>query len=168
MLATCQQESLGNMENERKVMTEAQPEEKPAKRRARRSWTSAVPLLVIPLLAYVAFAGAGADFDIQRFSIALPSGGVWQLGLGTILLALALVLLFFQLLKATRGGGASITENALSTMVFAACLILFLVWAHAATSTFFLLTLMSMVDVIAAFAVTVNAARREYGTRGQT
>jgi len=149
-------------------MTEAPPEEKPAKRRARRSWTSAVPLLVIPLLAYVAFAGAGADFDIQRFSIALPSGGVWQLGLGTILLALALVLLFFQLLKATRGGGASITENALSTMVFAACLILFLVWDRAATSTFFLLTLMSMVDVIAAFAVTVNAARHEYGTRGQT
>jgi len=149
-------------------MTEAPPEEKPAKRRARRGWTSAVPLLVIPLLAYVAFAGAGADFDIPRFSIALPSGGVWQLGLGTILLALALVLLFFQLLKATRGCGASITENALSTMVFAACLILFLVWDRAATSTFFLLTLMSMVDVIAAFSVTVNAARREYGTRGQT
>ena len=148
-------------------MTEAPPEEKPAKRRARRSWTSAVPLLVIPLLSYVAFAAAGADFDIPRFSIALPSGGVWQLGLDTILLALALVLLFFQLLKATRGG-ASITENALSTMVFAACLILFLVWDRAATSTFFLLTLMSMVDVIAAFAVTVNAARREYGTRGQT
>ena len=88
--------------------------------------------------------------------------------LGTILLALALVLLFFQLLKATRGGGASITENALSTMVFATCMILFLVWDRAATSTFFLLTLMSMVDVIAAFAVTLNAARREYGTRGQT
>ena len=148
-------------------MTEAPPEEKPAKRRARRSWTSAVPLLVIPLLAYVAFAGGGADFDIPRFSIALPSGGVWQLGLDTILLALALILLFFQLLKATRGG-ASITENALSTMVFATCLILFLVWDRAATSTFFLLTLMSMVDVIAAFAVMLNAARREYGTRGQT
>jgi hypothetical protein len=51
-------------------------------------------------------------------------------------------------------------------MMFAACLILFLVWDKAATSTFFLLTLMSMVDVIAAFAVTVKAARREYGTRG--
>jgi len=53
-------------------------------------------------------------------------------------------------------------------MVFAACLILFLIWDKTATSTFFLLTLMSLVDVIAAFAVTVNAARREYGTRGPT
>jgi hypothetical protein len=127
---------------------------------------SAVPLLVIPLLAYVAFAGAGADFDIPRFSIPLPSGGVWQLGLGPILLAVAIGLLFVELLKAARSGGASITENALSMMAFAAFLILFLVWDKAATSTFFLLTLKSMVDVVAAFAVTVNAARREYGTRG--
>jgi hypothetical protein len=116
-------------------MTETAPEEKPVRRRERRSWLSAVPLLVIPLLPYVAFAGAGADFDIE-------------------------------LLKAARGRGASITENALSMMVFAACLILFLIWDKTATSTFFLLTLMSLVDVIAAFAVTVNAARREYGTRG--
>ena len=88
--------------------------------------------------------------------------------LGPILLAVALGFLFFELLKAARGGGASITENALSMMVFAACLILFLIWDKTATSTFFLLTLMSLVDVIAAFAVTVNAARREYGTRGPT
>ena len=149
-------------------MTETAPEEKPVRRRERRSWLSAVPLLVIPLLAYVAFAGAGADFDIPRFSIPLPSGGVWQLGLGPILLAVALGFLFFELLKAARGRGASITENALSMMVFAACLILFLIWDKTATSTFFLLTLMSLVDVIVAFAVTVNAARREYGTRGPT
>jgi hypothetical protein len=147
-------------------MTEPGPEVKTARRRERRSWMSAVPLLVIPLLAYVAFAGAGADFDAPRFSILLPSGGAWQLGLGPILLAIALGLLFFEILKATRGGGASVIENALSMMVFAACLILFLIWDRAATSTFFLLTLMSMVDVIAAFAVTVNAARRAYGSNG--
>jgi hypothetical protein len=56
-------------------MTEPGPEVKTARRRERRSWMSAVPLLVIPLLAYVAFAGAGADFDAPRFSILLPSGG---------------------------------------------------------------------------------------------
>jgi hypothetical protein len=147
-------------------MTEPGPETKTVRRRERRSWMSAVPLLVIPLLAYIAFAGAGADFDAPRFSIPLPSGGTWQLGLGPILLAIALCLLFFEILKATRGGGASIIENALSMMVFAACLILFLIWDRAATSTFFLLTLMSMVDVIAAFAVTVNAARRDYNVGG--
>lgn len=147
-------------------MTEPGPEARTVRRRERQGWMSAVPLLVIPLLAYIGFAGAGADFDAARFLIPLPSGGVWQLGLGPILLAIALGFLFFEILKATRGGGASIVENALSMIVFAACLILFLIWDRAATSTFFLLTLMSMVDVIAAFAVTINAARRDRGVAG--
>jgi hypothetical protein len=147
-------------------MTEPGPEVRTVRRREQRSWMSAVPLLVIPLLAYIAFAGAGADFDSSRFSIQLPSGGIWQLGLGPILLTVALGFLFFEILKATRGGGASIVENALSIMVFAACLIQFLIWDEAATSTFFLLTLMSMVDVIAGFAVTINAARHDRDARG--
>jgi len=46
-------------------------------------------------------------------------------------------------------------------MVFVACLILFLIWDRAATSTFFLLMLMAMTDVIAGFSVTINAARRD-------
>jgi hypothetical protein len=49
-------------------------------------------------------------------------------------------------------------------IVFVACLILFLIWDRAATSTFFLLMLMAMTDVIAGFSVTINAARRDYGT----
>ena len=57
-------------------------------------------LLVIPLLAYVGFAATGADFGSSRFDIALPSGGVWPLTLGDILLAVALGLLFFEILTA--------------------------------------------------------------------
>jgi hypothetical protein len=63
-------------------------------------------------------------------------------------------------LKATRTGGATIIDHAFSMMVFVACLILFLIWDRAATSTFFLLMLMAMTDVIAGFSVTINAARR--------
>ena len=37
-------------------MTEPGPEAKVVRRRERRSWMSGMPLLVIPLLAYVAFA----------------------------------------------------------------------------------------------------------------
>jgi hypothetical protein len=127
---------------------------------------SGMPLLVIPLLAYVAFAGAGADFSASRFPITLPSAGVWQLTLGDILLAAGLFLLFFEILKATRTGGNSVVDHALSMIVFVVCLILFLIWDRAATSTFFLLMLMAMIDVIAGFSVTINAARRDFGTGG--
>jgi hypothetical protein len=123
-------------------------------------------LLVIPLLAYVAFAGVGADFAASRFDVNLPSGGAWPIALGDILLAVALGLLFFEVLKATRTGGNSVVDHAFSMIVFVVCLILFLIWDRAATSTFFLLTLMAMIDVIAGFSVTINAARREYSAGG--
>lgn len=147
-------------------MTEPGPEPKVVRRRERRGWMSGMPLLVIPLLAYVAFAGVGADFSASRFPITLPSAGVWQLTLGDILLAAGLFLLFFEILKATRTGGNSVVDHALSMIVFVVCLILFLIWDRAATSTFFLLMLMAMIDVIAGFSVTINAARRDFGTGG--
>ena len=123
---------------------------------------AAIPLLTIPLLAYVVFAAAGAEFGAARFDVPLPSGGVWQITLGDILLTVGLGLLFFEILKATRTGGASVIDHAFSMMVFVACLILFLIWDRAATSTFFLLMLMALIDVIAGFSVTINAARRDH------
>ena len=123
----------------------------------------AVPLLVIPLLAYVALAGVGAEFTAPWFNVPLPSGGTWHISPGDILLTVGLGLLFFEILKATRTGGATVIDHAFSMMVFVACLILFLIWDRAATSTFFLFMLMTMTDVIAGFSVTINAARRDHG-----
>jgi hypothetical protein len=148
------------------VSMEPQPESKAVHRRVRRSWISSLPLLIIPLLAYVGFAAAGADFATPRFDVTLPSAGVWHIALGDILLVIALGLLFFEILKATRTGGATVVDHAFSMIVFVVCLILFLVWDRAASSTFFLLMLMAMIDVIAGFSVTINAARRERGSQG--
>ena len=141
-------------------MTEPAPEGK-AVRRGERRWVAAVPLLVIPLLAYIVLAGAGAEFGAPWFNLSLPSGGTWHIAPGDILLTVGLGLLFFEILKATRTGGATIVDHAFSMMVFVACLILFLIWDRAATSTFFLLMLMAMTDVIAGFSVTIYAARRD-------
>ena len=143
-------------------MTEPAPEDKAVHRRERRSWMGPVPLLVIPLLAYVVLAGAGAEFGAPWFNVSLPSGGTWHIAPGDILLTVGLALLFFEILKAARTGGATVVDHAFSMMVFVACLILFLIWDRAATSTFFLLMLMAMTDVIAGFSVTINAARRDY------
>jgi hypothetical protein len=138
------------------------PETRAVQRRERRSLITALPLLIIPLLAYVVFAAAGAEFAASRFDVPLPSGGTWQITLGDILLAIGLALLVFEILKATWTGGATVVDHALSMMVFVACLILFLIWDRAATSTFFLLMLMAMIDVIAGFSVTIKATRRNY------
>jgi hypothetical protein len=143
-------------------MSDDAPESKAVRKSERRSLIAALPLLIFPLLAYVAFAAFGAEFGASRFDVPLPSGGVWQIALGDILLTVGLALLFFEILKATWTGGATVIDHAFSMMVFIACLILFLIWDRAATSTFFLLMLMALIDVIAGFSVTISAARRDY------
>jgi hypothetical protein len=143
------------------VMME-QPETKTVRETSRMTFLSAIPLLAFVVIAYVAFAWAGADFTLPRFTPTLPSGGVWQITLGDMLLTVALIVLFFEVVKSTRTGGNSVVDHALSMIVLVACLILFLVWQPAATSLFFLITVISLIDVIAGFSVTIRSARRDY------
>jgi hypothetical protein len=143
------------------VIVEPTPE--PRVRHYRRhSWLAGVPLLAFVVILYVAFASAGADFALTRFSVPLPSGGVWSISLGDMMLAFALFVLFFEILKSTRTGGNSVVDHALSMIVFVVALILFLIWPLAATSLFFLITMITLLDVMAGFSVTIRAARRDY------
>ena len=114
------------------------------------------------VLAYVAFAVCRRRFQRSRFPSRCPPAGVWQITLGDIVLAIGLFVLFFEILKSTRTGGNSVVDHALSMIVFVVCLILFLVWDPAATSIFFLIMVMALIDVIAGFSVTISAARRDY------
>jgi len=143
-------------------MVIVEPEERVVRQYRRTSWLSSVPLLAFVVIAYVAFAAGGADFTLTRFTVPMPSGAVWNISLGDMMLAFSLFVLFFEVLKSTRTGGNSVVDHALSMMVFVACLILFLVWPLAGTSLFFLIMLTTLVDVIAGFSVTIRSARRDY------
>ncbi|MGO8841214.1 MAG: hypothetical protein ACLQF1_08815 [Methyloceanibacter sp.] len=147
-------------------MAIVEPEERTVRRYRRTSWVASVPLLAFVLMAYVAFASAGADFTLNRFSVTMPSGGAWQITLSDMMLAFSLFVLFFEILKSTRTGGNSVVDHALSMIVFMICLILFLIWPPAATSLFFLITLTTLIDVIAGFSVTIRATRRDYSVGG--
>jgi hypothetical protein len=144
------------------VTVEQGPEARTVRRRKGRTGLSAVPLLIIPFLLYVGLAVSGIDFSAPLFSVMLPSKGAWQVDWGAIVLAVALFFLFFEIVKATRTGGSSVVDHAVSMIVFIACLILFLIWDRAATSIFFLLMLTTLIDVVAGFSVTIVAARRDY------
>ena len=143
-------------------MVIVEPEERVVRHYRRTNWLSSIPLLAFVVIAYVAFAAGGADFTLTRFTVPMPSGAVWNISLGDMMLAFSLFVLFFEVLKSTRTGGNSVVDHALSMMVFVACLILFLVWPPAGTSLFFLIMLTTLVDVIAGFSVTIRSARRDY------
>jgi uncharacterized membrane protein len=71
------------------------------------------------------------------------------------------VALFIEVVKATRSSMASAIDHALSALVFAAYLVEFLLVKAAGTGVFLVLTIMSFLDLIAGFTVTLGTARRD-------
>jgi len=122
------------------------------------------PLLIIPFAIYniIAFL-FGVGFTDTVFTVRLFSGADWAISTSDILLAAALLLLFLEVIKATRLGSRSIIDHLLSLMLFLAMLAEFVMVRAAATSTFFLLVTISFVDVIAGFSVTIRTAERDIG-----
>lgn len=135
---------------------------------------AALPLMALPVLAYnllaLALGGLRAPDAAERlsariFSIRMASGADWPLSLGDLFVAGSLVVLFVELLKSTSSRQAAIINHSLSMVLFIACLVEFLILPAFATSTFFLLALMVLLDVLAGFIVTIAAARREADVR---
>jgi hypothetical protein len=116
------------------------------------SWEAASPDAIAPL---------AGPFSYELFSIHMISGAEWALTLGDVVIVLALLLLFVELVKATRTSGTSIIDHSLSTILFVLCLIEFLVVERAATSVFFIITVITLIDVVAGFSITIRAARRD-------
>ena len=85
-----------------------------------------------------------------------------DVGIGDLLIFFSLILLFFELLKSTSSQKIAIVNHALSMILFVLCLIAFLLLRGFATSTFFLITTMVMLDVLAGFIVTIISARKDF------
>ncbi|MBF0135448.1 MAG: hypothetical protein H7833_11270 [Magnetococcus sp. DMHC-1] len=84
--------------------------------------------------------------------------------LGDVLIMVGVGALYVELFKATRSSDASILDHMLSMMVFVVFLVEFLLVAAAGTVTFLTLTLMSFLDVVAGFTVTISASRRDFSS----
>lgn len=146
------------------------------------------PLLVIPVVLYnlIAMLGGG---DVQstnelgqtvqaqvapiqallneRF-LGLPmiSGVEWILTKGDAIVLLAVTFLFLEILKSTSTGTATIVNHGISLLLFILCLVQFLLMPNFATSTFFILMSMTLLDVLAGVIVTIVSARRDFGVGG--
>ncbi|SDR27956.1 hypothetical protein [Pseudovibrio sp. Tun.PSC04-5.I4] len=135
----------------------------------------AIPLTLFPLLVYNAVAFRWFDglepvldqgYNVTPwaaviYSIPLPSGLVVPLDVATILLGASLVLLFVEIIKATRTSAISLVDHSLSLIILVAYIIEFLSVQEAATPLFFLLLTITFLDVIAGFIVTISGARRD-------
>ncbi len=121
------------------------------------------PLLVIPFAIYnmIAFLTPGVNWTDAITAVNLTSGAKWSVTAEDMLVGFAIILLPLEILKATKIGVRSIIDHVLSMAVFVAMLIEFLLVRQAGTSTFFLLMMLSLVDVLAGFIVTLRTAQRD-------
>ena len=132
---------------------------------------AAFPLLALPVLVYnlivlTVAGGFGSDraqyrLTEQLFTIHMTSKADWVVSLGDLMLAGSLVVLFVELLKSTTSRRVAIINHSLSMLLFIVCLVEFLLGPAFATSVFFLMTIMVLLDVLAGFIVTIVAARRD-------
>jgi hypothetical protein len=122
-----------------------------------------LPLLALVVIAYnlIVFL-TGFTMASTVISIALVSGTIWVLTLGDVLLVFGLLMLFLELVNATRTGSSTIVNHALSMMVLLVALVEFIVLPQFGTSVFFQLVLLNILDVIAGFTVTITSARRDF------
>lgn len=129
-----------------------------------------VPLMIVPLALYNLglfglFGDVADPWRAEIFSLGMISGGVFTMSLADALILLALLLLFVEVLKATRTSNASVLDHLLSTLVFVAFLVEFLLVERAASSLFFILTAIAFVDVLAGFTVSLRASSRDINFR---
>src|SRR5262245_14654324 len=116
------------------------------------------PLLLIPLAIYnmIAFL-FDLGFTDTVFTIPMMSGATLAVSTGDLLIILSILLLFVEILKATRFGVKSIVDHLLSFVVFVAALVEFLMVQKAATPTFLLFLVICAVDVIGGFSISIRA-----------
>jgi len=116
------------------------------------------PLLLIPLAIYniFVFLMPGVTFTSQIASVTLMSGVVWTATFGDALLALAILLLLFEIIKASRPGARYLTDHLLSLIVFCAAAAEFLFFKALGTSDFFLLTVLAGVEFLAGAIISLR------------
>ena len=126
------------------------------------------PLLLIPFAIYniIAFLMPGVSWTGVISTVHMVSGVDWTMSAGDMLIALAIVLLCGEVIKSTRIGIRTVVDHALSLILFLGMLVEFLLVKQAATATFFLLLVVSFIDVLGGFAVTLRSAQRDLTVEG--
>lgn len=125
------------------------------------------PLLLIPVIVYALVATVfGVDMTSGVFVVPMVNTSL-ELTVGDTLIILAMVMLFIELIKSAGSGTATILNHGLSMGVFVICMALFLLVGSFGTAAFFLITLMTLMDTVAGFVVTIVSARRDLAVGGE-
>ena len=128
----------------------------------------AFPMILVSVLLYngLVFGGMAGGHDIAAmlpagFTVKLFSGDTWKITVSDLFLALTLLCLFIETVKATNTSHREIVNHALSMLTFTGALVEFITLKGFGTSTFFFITAMCLFDVVAGYTISIIAAKRD-------
>ena len=130
------------------------------------------PLLLVPIIIYAIIAGGYglAGHDVMEHFLARPLAGFdmiskdhWDLSLGDLLILVSLVMLFVEIVKATRTTRRELLNHGLSAVTFVIALILFITTRGFSTSVFFFIVAMTAFDTVAGYTIGIVAAEHDLG-----
>jgi hypothetical protein len=122
-----------------------------------------IPATILPWIAFNLvglYAGPGA-WDGAIFNLTMISGEVWAFTSRDLMVVFGVACLFVEVLKSTNSTTRAIANHILSTLVFIAFLVEFIVVKFAGESVFFILTILALFDVVAGFTISIKTARRD-------
>lgn len=124
-----------------------------------------IPLFFFVLLLYniVAFS-MGNKLHTDPFvmmDFQLLSGANFEFTINDFFVIIGLIILYIEIFKATRTSEVSIVDHVLSLCVFIIFLIEFITVSAVGNSTFLILSMLSLLDVVAGFTITISTARRD-------
>ena len=122
------------------------------------------PLLLIPvaicniivfLMPDLALSGS-----IPLFPITLMSKDIWMVTLNDLLVALGILLLWLEVMRAARPASKYFTDHFLSLLVFGGAAAEFVMLPKFGNATFFMITLIALVDFLAGVSLRARRPRR--------
>lgn len=100
--------------------------------------------------------------DLILLKTTLPSGALFRLDVNDLILMFAILALFIEIVKATRTVRTTYVDHVLSVLVFIFFLLDFILGPHVGNDTFFILMLMTLLDVVGGFSISIATAKRDF------
>jgi hypothetical protein len=130
------------------------------------------PLLLISVIIYNVLAlgqGLAGHAQMQAFlashvTFHMFSGDDWDFSIGDGVILFSLVMLFFEMLKATRSTRRELVNHGFSALTFVIALVEFITLRGFSTSPFFFVMMMAAVDVVAGYTISIVTAEHVLGT----
>jgi hypothetical protein len=125
------------------------------------SFLRVLPFLGFAVVVYLAGVFSGVPLSRVLLTLPMPSGAALAVTFGDLVLLLGLVLFFVELLISTRPTQGALLNHGLSMALFVGCGLLLLLVPACGTAVFLLLTVLTLIDVISGYSISIITARRD-------